>query len=89
MEAQRNKVLVLANHSSVNTTAVDALRANCDVVEIPIIEERLVKQPVVTEVVRVRKNAVSDTHEVQADLRKEDVEVETEGDYRVREDDKT
>jgi len=58
-----------------------------DVVEIPVTEERLVKQPVVTEVVRVRKNSVSDTQVISADLRKEDVEVESEGDARVREND--
>jgi uncharacterized protein (TIGR02271 family) len=60
-----------------------------DVVEIPITEERLVKQPVVKEVVRVRKNTVSDTRKVSAELRKEDVEVKTEEDVRVRENDET
>jgi two-component system, sensor histidine kinase SagS len=41
LDGKRNKVLVLANHSSANTGAVDALRATCDVVEIPTIDQAI------------------------------------------------
>ena len=41
MDGKRNKVLVLANQSSANTGAVDALRATCDVVEIPTIDKAI------------------------------------------------
>ncbi|GAC1633997.1 MAG: hypothetical protein NVS4B2_20260 [Chloroflexota bacterium] len=52
-----------------------------DVVEIPVVEERLVKQPVVTEVIRVRKTPVAgEERMVSTDVRKEDVEVVTDGD---------
>lgn len=60
-----------------------------DVVEIPVIEERLVKQPVVKEILRVRKHSISDTRDVSAELRKEDVEVETAGDVPVSENHET
>ncbi|MDB5330766.1 MAG: hypothetical protein JWP03_1917, partial [Phycisphaerales bacterium] len=41
MDGQRNKVLVLASQSKANATAIDALRATCDVVEIPTIDEAI------------------------------------------------
>jgi CheY-like chemotaxis protein len=41
LDGKRNKVLVLANQSSANTGAVDALRATCDVVEIPTIDKAI------------------------------------------------
>lgn len=57
-----------------------------DVVEIPVVEERVVKEPVVTEVVRVRKTpGETETKTVSADVRKEDVQVESDGDAVVRE----
>jgi stress response protein YsnF len=55
-----------------------------DVVEIPIVEERLVKQPVVTEVLRVHKTLRTERRTVEADVRKEDVEVEGTGDAEIR-----
>lgn len=55
-----------------------------DVVEIPIVEERLVKQPVVTEVLRVRKTPKTEQRTAKADVRKEDVDVVQEGDVTVR-----
>lgn len=64
--------------------SVGQVRDRGDVVEVPIVEERLVKQPVVTEVVRVRKTpVVAEEKTVSTDLRKEDVEVEREGDATV------
>jgi CheY-like chemotaxis protein len=41
LDGQRNKVLVLASQSKANATAIDALRATCDVVEIPTIDEAI------------------------------------------------
>ena len=42
MDDKRNKVLVLASQTKANNTAaVDALRATCDVVEIPTIDEAI------------------------------------------------
>jgi len=53
-----------------------------DVIEVPIIEERLVKTPVVKEVLRIRKRSVPEQRSVSAELRKEDIEVDTGGDAR-------
>lgn len=55
-----------------------------DVIEVPIVEEELVKRPVVKEVLRIRKTQVSDTQTVEGDVRKEDVEVVRGGDAVVR-----
>lgn len=54
-----------------------------DVIEVPIYEERLVKQPVVAEVLRIRKTPQTQQQSVEADLRKEEVEVVKEGDVVV------
>lgn len=50
-----------------------------DAVEILIVEERVVKQPVVTEVLRVRKTPRTGRRIVEADVRKEDIAVEEPG----------
>ena len=62
-----------------------AIRDLGDVIEIPLVEEELVvtKRLVVKEVIRIRKRWVTDRRMVQADLRKEDVEVIQEGDVVV------
>lgn len=57
-----------------------AVRDLGDVIEVPVYEERLVKQPVVAEVLRIRKTPQAQQQSVEADLRKEDVEVVQEGD---------
>jgi stress response protein YsnF len=49
-----------------------------DVVEVPVVEERLVRQPVVREVVRVTKQSTTETQTVGADLRSEDVQVDAD-----------
>jgi hypothetical protein len=46
-----------------------------ETVRVPIVEERLVVQPVVTEVLVIRKRKVSDAQVVEADLRREKLEV--------------
>ena len=55
-----------------------------DVIEVPIVEEELVKRPVVKEVLRIRKHTVTDQQQVNEQLRREDVEVDREGDVDVR-----
>jgi hypothetical protein len=47
-----------------------------DVIEIPIIEEQLVKRRVVKEVLRVRKRDVGEQQTVSAQVRKEDIEID-------------
>ncbi len=53
-----------------------------DVIEVPIVEEEIVKRPVVKEVLRIRKSSTSERQTVQGEVRKEDVEVDEEGDVR-------
>jgi len=55
-----------------------------DVIEVPVVEEEIVKRPVVKEVLRIRKSSTSEQQTVQDDVRKEDVEVISEGDVPVR-----
>ncbi len=55
-----------------------------DVIEVPIVEEELVKRPVVKEVLRVRKDTVTDRQQVNEELRKEDVDIERTGDVDIR-----
>jgi hypothetical protein len=60
------------------------VRDRGDVIEIPIVEEELVKRPVVKEVLRVRKDQVTEQQTVEANLRKEDVEIAQDGDAMAR-----
>jgi|SRR5947209_1954759 len=46
-----------------------------DVIEVPIVEEVLVKKPVVREVLRIRKSHTTESGTAAADLRREEVEV--------------
>ena len=51
-----------------------------DVIEVPVMEEILVKKTVVKEVLRIKKSELTETQMVSGDIRREDVEVEsTEG----------
>lgn len=59
------------------------VRDHGDVVEVPIVEEELVRRPVVKEVVRVQKTPVEETRQVETELRREDVEVKKEGEVTV------
>lgn len=76
----------VAVESSVESTAATGgvIRDGDDVIEVPIVEEEIVKRPVVKEVLRIRKSTVSEPAEVNEDVRKEHVEVESEGDARVQ-----
>ena len=58
-----------------------------DVIEVPIVEEELVKRPVVKEILRIRKHTVTDQQQVDEEPRKDDIEVDREGDVDVRVDD--
>ena len=55
---------------------------------IPVFEEQIVveKRLVVRERVVIRKHTVYEEHRVQADLKRERLEIETEGDVRLTED---
>ena len=65
-----------------------AVRDLGDTIEIPIVEEEIVKRPVVKEVLRIRKSTVAEQQNVEADLRKEDVEIDREGDVEIRVEDR-
>jgi hypothetical protein len=56
-----------------------AIRDRGDYIEIPIVEEELVKRPVVKEILRVRKSSLTEATAVGADVRSEDVEVSPTG----------
>lgn len=56
------------------------------VIEIPIVEEQLVKRVVVKEVLRVRKAQVAEIQNVEGDIRKESIEVERTGESSARDD---
>jgi len=68
----------IAADGGVSTDDPTAVRDLGDVVEVPIVEEEIVKRPVVKEVVRVRKDSVTETQTAEGDLRREDVEAEYE-----------
>jgi stress response protein YsnF len=67
----------------------DEVRDLGDVIEVPIVEEELVKRPVVKEVLRIRKTQEPRTETIQGDVRKEEVEVIREGDAVIRGDTST
>jgi Domain of unknown function (DUF2382)/PRC-barrel domain len=50
-----------------------------DVIEVPVVEERIVRQPVVREVVRVKKSHFTDASTVAGEVRKESVDVDSDG----------
>jgi hypothetical protein len=55
--------------------ALGAVRDLGDVIEVPIVEEVLVKRPVVKEVLRIRKRQITEQQTVEGDVRKAEVEV--------------
>lgn len=58
------------------TGDIGQIRDLGDVIEIPIVEEVLVKRAVVKEVLRIRKSSLTDVEVVEGEVRKEDIEVE-------------
>ena len=62
-----------------DTSDMGGIRDRGDYLEIPVVEEELVKRPVVKEVLRVRKQDVTDTEMVGADVRREDIETTPTG----------
>ena len=59
------------------------VRDRGDVIEVPIVEEELVKRPVVKEVLRIRKSTITEQQQVREDVRKEDLEIDRHGDVDV------
>jgi hypothetical protein len=55
--------------------ALGAVRDLGDVIEVPIVEEVLVKRPVVKEVLRIRKRQITEQQTVEGDVRTAEVEV--------------
>ncbi|MCA1594866.1 MAG: DUF2382 domain-containing protein, partial [Chloroflexi bacterium] len=62
---------------------ITAVRDLGDVIEVPVVEEQLVRMPVVKEIIRIRKTRQTVRQVVDADLRKEDVIVEQSGDVQA------
>ncbi|MBV9278867.1 MAG: DUF2382 domain-containing protein [Chloroflexi bacterium] len=80
----RQPAITNAADGDTAVSSADQVRDAGNYIEIPIIEERLVKQPVVKEVLRVRKTQVAEQQTVRTDLRREDVEVVPDSDVPVR-----
>jgi hypothetical protein len=75
VEQQVQEMPAMHSETAISTGQVRDLG---DVIEVPIVEEVLVKQPVVKEVLRIRKRQVAESRTIRDDVRKEDVEVEQE-----------
>jgi hypothetical protein len=60
-----------------------------EVIEIPLVEEEVVKRPVVKEVIRVRKETVTRQQPVETTLRREELVVDEQGEVAVTTDDAT
>jgi hypothetical protein len=69
-----------ADSGSAATRQRGGVRDLGEVIEVPIVEEELVKRPVVKEVLRIRKDRVAEQRTIEATLRKEDVEIAQDGD---------
>lgn len=74
------------SRSSTAGGATPGVHSTEDEIRIPIVEEEIVveKKPVVKEEIRIRKDAIEEEEVVQADVRKEEVEVEDETRRRDR-----
>lgn len=68
-----------ASKSSGENIDPTAIRDVGDFIEIPLVEEVLVKQRVVREVIRVRKTELVSTENVEGTVRAEDIEVDVTG----------
>lgn len=77
-EAEHVDVPLVAPASGESVESLGQVRDLGDVIEVPIVEERLVRQPYVKEVVRIRKTSTSETRTVGADVRRESVEVDAD-----------
>lgn len=77
-QAEARIPLVEAGESSGNQqddSSLGAVRDLGDVIEVPIVEEVIVKRPVVKEVLRIRKRQITEHQTVEGDVRKAEVEV--------------
>ena len=83
-EAQRADTPETAGPLSAEAGALGQVRDLGDTIEVPIVEEKLVKRPVVKEVLRIRKSTITEQQEVSEDLRKEDVDIDHDGDVAIQ-----
>lgn len=75
---EHEDVPLVAPASGESVESLGQVRDLGDVIEVPIVEERLVRQPYVKEVVRIRKTSASETRTVGAEVRRETVEVDAD-----------
>jgi len=79
ISASRSSAEASASESSDEGIDPTAIRDVGDYIEIPLVEEVLVKKQVVREVIRVRKTELVSTEQVEGTVRAEDIKVETTG----------
>lgn len=79
-ESAREPVHVAPADAASLEVTVERTADGEEVVRVPVVEERLVVQPVVTDTIVIRKRAVRDEQTVEADLRRERLDVERRGD---------
>jgi len=79
VSASRSSAEASASASSDEGIDPTAIRDVGDYIEIPLVEEVLVKKQVVREVIRVRKTELVSTEQVEGTVRAEDIKVETTG----------
>ncbi len=85
-EVSVERVPVEESRTSGSGTATPGTESTEDEIRIPVVEEEVVveKKPVVKEEIRIRKNTVEEEEVVQADVRKEEIEVDDETRRRDR-----
>ena len=66
---------------------IGRIRDQGDVIEVPIVEEEIVKRPVVKEVLRIRKDQITEHQQVSDTVRREELAVDRKGDVDLRIDD--
>ncbi len=71
------------------SAAVGGIRERGDVIEVPIVEEEIVKRPVVKEVLRVRKETRTRQQPIATTLRREELVVDERGEVDVAVEDGT
>ena len=86
-ENRAGPALASAAGSEDAATPASGIRDLGDVIEVPIVEEELVKVPVVKEVLRIRKESVTRPTRVTETLRREELDVQSDGDVEVRRED--
>ncbi len=72
------------DHDADSPMVTGQIRDLGDVIEVPVMEEILVKKTVVKEVLRIKKSELTETQMVSGDIRREDVEVASSEGVPVR-----